>query len=252
MKIYNSFGDMFNAQSGQKQDMSVFNRTTSAPEPIKTNPKFDEYTERYMPASGEGENQLEQILVGVNKLAYRYENDGECLNSEEDYDASRDDAIYEYFVEWLKDGFYNDDSDVMYFLQDQGYYDPDMFDDEDEAIEDLEKRFDDGLANEIADDSIARNYWREGYFEGREPQDGWLSHDSENQNYLSEYCSMVVGADPDTYKYIHAMEEAITDTMYANALNDLISFVTSRLDIYEGHPWQFKDIPMSEIKSWFK
>jgi hypothetical protein len=43
--------------------------------------KFEELTERYMPARGEGETKASQIVTAVNKLIYKWYNDGDVFDN---------------------------------------------------------------------------------------------------------------------------------------------------------------------------
>ena len=43
--------------------------------------KFDEVSEKYLPASGEGENMATQIVTAVSKLVYKWYNDGDVFDN---------------------------------------------------------------------------------------------------------------------------------------------------------------------------
>ena len=43
--------------------------------------KFENETEKYLPASGEGETKATQIVTAVNKLVYKYYNDGDVFDN---------------------------------------------------------------------------------------------------------------------------------------------------------------------------
>ena len=43
--------------------------------------KFDGICERFLPVSGEGENKATQIVTAVNKLIYKYYNDGDVFDN---------------------------------------------------------------------------------------------------------------------------------------------------------------------------
>jgi hypothetical protein len=43
--------------------------------------EFDEIDEKYLPASGEGENMASQIVLAVNKLVYKWYNDGDVYDN---------------------------------------------------------------------------------------------------------------------------------------------------------------------------
>lgn len=43
--------------------------------------RFDEIIDKYLPASGEGENMASQIVTAVNKLIYKWYNDGDVYDN---------------------------------------------------------------------------------------------------------------------------------------------------------------------------
>ena len=43
-------------------------------------PKFEKLTKEYMPASGEADNELGEVLRSINRVVYRYYNDGDVWN----------------------------------------------------------------------------------------------------------------------------------------------------------------------------
>lgn len=43
-------------------------------------PKFNELTEKYMPKTGESDNELGEVLRSINQVAYRFYNDGDMWN----------------------------------------------------------------------------------------------------------------------------------------------------------------------------
>lgn len=43
--------------------------------------KFDEITDKYLPIRGEGETKATQIVTAINKLIYKYYNDGDVFDN---------------------------------------------------------------------------------------------------------------------------------------------------------------------------
>ena len=43
--------------------------------------KFDELSDKYLPVRGEGETKATQIVTAVNKLVYKYYNDGDVFDN---------------------------------------------------------------------------------------------------------------------------------------------------------------------------
>ena len=112
MKFYNDFNSIFNAQSGNSMKF-VVNANCGVSGLATYNPGFLKLSEERMPGTGMGKTQLEQILVGVNKLAYRFLNDGDTLNSEEN-----EVQLTDYYSDMLDSGEISD-----YDLSD-GMYEP--------------------------------------------------------------------------------------------------------------------------------
>lgn len=244
MKVYNSFGEMFEARSGSC--LCVLNRTSGSCSTIYSSPLFEEYIKDYMPERGYGSNQLEQILVGVNKLWYQYHNDGDYLNRTEDYRIRNDAEAKNDFFNWIvSDG----DRDVVNeFLEMYGY---DVVGSESS----LGDQFYISSARQLRNDYSAlidyvKNY--SGY--DKVGNDSRLTHDNENDAWLDTYAELVESADPNTGRYISAMRSANSDREYSLALNALIRFVTQNLPKYEGNinGWKFRNIPKDEVSSWFK
>ena len=241
MKVYNSFNEMFNAQSGR--DLGVFNRTGGSSSNVYSSPLFEEYIKDYMPERGYGSNQLEQILVGVNKLWYQYHNDGEYLNRTEDYRIRNDAQAKNDFFNWIVSG--GDRDIVNEFLEMYGYGVESSFDDQYYISSARRLR-----NNYSALIDYVKNY--SGY--DKVGNDSRLTHDNENDAWLDVYAELVESADPNTGRYISAMRSANSDREYSLALNALIRFVTQNLPKYEGNiiGWKFRNIPKDEVSGWFK
>lgn len=43
--------------------------------------KFEEITDKYMPSSGEGETKASQLVTAINKLVYKWYNDGDVYDN---------------------------------------------------------------------------------------------------------------------------------------------------------------------------
>ena len=254
MKTYHNFNEMLNAQSGIKST-NVFNRRSSDVRYIEPNDIFVEYTDRWLPDTFEGKNQLERVLIGVNKLLYEYENNGVCLNHYEGYDHTKDPELTDNFKYWLEGG----GSVVADFIRGTDF-DPVDYDDFDEEEEDYEDVLSEYLAsNRYLVDQIARNRgmretWYLDYYVGKDSDgyDGVLGADEEEHNWLDDYAGMIIDADPRLEGNIEALCSADTDEAYARELKELVNDVVSYIPEYEGGEWRFKDIPENEVKGWFK
>lgn len=60
----------------KKQQPAEKSETAGWPE----SPKFEKLTEQYMPKQGEADNQLGEMLRSINRVVYRYYNDGDMWN----------------------------------------------------------------------------------------------------------------------------------------------------------------------------
>ena len=53
---------------------------------INISPKIEKFNDLYLPNMGMGSNQAERLMVGVNKIVYRFYNDGDAISDGwEDY-----------------------------------------------------------------------------------------------------------------------------------------------------------------------
>ena len=262
MKTYNNFNDMFNSQSNIK-NVGVFNRKSCGTTPVKPNPQFEAYTKKYMPSQGVGKNDVERMLVAVNGLGYRFNNDGECLNDVPDYNVYNDDELRNEFFNWLQAG----DSDVAQFLDGTDYYDSEA-DYEDEDDDDFDPDYDDpdsydpeerlherlqdySFANEIVEDDSMFEDWYNTYYDGDAYGDN-LSSNSESENGLDSLAKTIESIDPEAGFIIEDLRISDTSTSYAETLEELIAYVAEHLPEYEGFGWKFADVPVNEMKSWFK
>lgn len=76
----NSFSDIEKFRTGvknAKKDLSSSKKESSG---WIESPKFDKLTKQYMPASGEADNELGETLRSINRVVYRYYNDGDMWN----------------------------------------------------------------------------------------------------------------------------------------------------------------------------
>ena len=261
MKFYNNFNSLFKAQSGIKADLNVFNRKSNGSKPAESNPKFDDYTDKYMPLVGEGKTDVERMLVAVNRIGHRFNNDGECLNETADYNFYQDEYLREEFYRWLQAG----DTDVAEFLEGTDYYDsdasyeddPDFDPDEDDPDDyDPEERLherlqDHSLAQEISEDDELFKDWYNTYYDGDASGDN-LSYDSEDENWLDASAKIIEQIDPIAGDIVEDLRISDTSTSYAESLKELVDYVAEHLPQYDGFDWKFADIPEDEMKSWFK
>lgn len=130
--------------------------------------KFNRVLDEYMPAQGEGNSVASQIATVVAKMAYRWFNDGDTVNSDWDVEGASMPGGVSYCANWLfvnvdearsllRDWLYKFDhefiSGSMYedFLYDvcTNLLDPDLLD---------------GYVDEPKRDSIYAGKWHDGKF----------------------------------------------------------------------------------------
>ena len=253
MKFYNDFNAMFQAQSGLKKDMSVFNRYASSFGAIDTT-AFEALRDNY---AGDDSSQLSKILDGVGYLLYRYYNAGECLNQNENYDAQEDLGLQDVFGDWLSD--MGDDAEVYNFVTcyaddlPMGLYEIVI---DCPTIDDFQERADsldtERIADALKDDSRAFSDWLRDFEDLDDSYGDQLSRDIEEHNKFNKTEEELTSLDPRTSVFFDKMRDADTSSAYASALGDLVSFVRAHASEYDGfQKWQFNDIPNAEVKDWF-